>query len=225
MRSILSLAALVAVVASPSLGADLYLDEKPLIVDSVSDWSGFYAGVFGGYAAGTALSESSVSDEFDASGYLLGVTLGANTQIESYVLGLEGDLGLTNIEGGGVCLLNPAFDCAGTVGWLGTLRGRAGFAAGDLLVYATAGLAAAGMEVTVTPAPALATGEFSDTFVGWTAGIGAEWAVSETMSIKAEYAYVDLGSRIAPEGTLTTTGESEISANFHTAKLGLNFRF
>ncbi|MGV3491846.1 MAG: outer membrane protein [Devosia sp.] len=214
-----------ALVASPALAADLVIEEPALIVANSGDWSGIYAGVFAGYGAGTATSVSSVTDEFDASGYLLGGTLGANAQFDSIVFGVEGDIAFSGISGGDVCELNPAFDCAGTVNWLGTLRGRVGFAADDLLVYGTAGIAAAGLDMTVTPVPALSDGEYSDTFVGWTAGIGAELALSETISVKAEYAYVDLGSRTAPEGTLTTTGDTEISANLHTVKLGLNFGF
>lgn len=197
-----------------------------MFVDTVAgDWSGFYVGVLGGYAAGTATSVSSVTDELDASGLFAGVTAGANLQMDGFVVGIEGDLSLTGIEGGDVCALNPAFDCAGSISWLGTLRGRAGFAMDDLLIYGTAGIAAAGIDMTVDPVPALASGEFSDTFLGWTAGAGVEMALNETMSVKAEYAYVDLGSRTAPEGTLTTTGDSEISATLHTAKVGLNFRF
>lgn len=181
--------------------------------------------MFGGYAAGTATTVASVTDEIDLSGGLVGVAIGANYQLDSFVLGVEGDLAWSGISGSAVCALNPAFDCGGNIEWLSTLRARAGVAFDQALLYATAGIAVAGATATVTPAPAFTTGEYSDTFIGWTAGIGGEIKLTDTISARAEYAYTDLGTRTAPTGTLTSTGTTDISATLHTAKIGLNFQF
>lgn len=190
-----------------------------------SDWSGFYAGVFGGYASGTATTVASVTDEIDISGGIAGVAIGANYQIDSFVLGVEGDLAWSGIGGSAICALSPAFTCGGDIEWLSTVRARAGVAFDQALLYATAGVAIAGATATVTPPPPLATGEYSDTFIGWTAGVGAEVKLTDTISARAEYAYTDLGTRTAPAGTLTTTGATAISATLHSVKLGLNFAF
>jgi outer membrane immunogenic protein len=61
--------------------------------------------------------------------------------------------------------------------------------------------------------------------VGWTAGLGAEMKVTDNISIKAEYDYVDLGTRTAPAGTVATTEDTDISVAFSAARFGLNFHF
>ena len=225
MKKILAVAAVAAPAASPAVAADLIIADDVGVAPVSDDWSGFYAGVFGGYAAGTAVTVASVTDEIDVSGGLAGVAIGANYQLDSFVLGVEGDLAWSGVSGSAICALNPGFECAGTLDWISTLRARAGVAFDQALIYATAGIAVAGATATVTPAPPLATGEYSDTFIGWTAGIGGEVKLTDTISARAEYAYTDLGRRIAPEGTLTTTGATNVSATLHSVKLGLNFAF
>jgi opacity protein-like surface antigen len=226
LKAILAAAALAAFVASPALAADLIVEQDAGIIEAApGDWSGFYAGAFGSYATGTATTEATVTDEIDLSGGLFGAAVGVNFQVDNFVLGIEGDLAWSGVEGSAVCALNPGFDCAGSIDWLSTVRGRAGVALDNVLLYATAGIAIAGGSATVTPAPALATGEFSDTFVGWTAGIGGEIKLTDTISARAEYAYTDLGHRTAPAGTLTTLGDTDITATLHSVKLGLNFAF
>ena len=42
--------------------------------------------------------------------------------------------------------------------------------------------------------------------VGWTAGAGAEWAVWDNLSVRAEYLYVDLGSLSFPMVATQTFG-------------------
>lgn len=211
--------------ASPVVAADLIIADDVGVAPASSDWSGFYAGVFGGYAAGTATAESALgTTEIDGSGGLLGVTLGGNAQFDGFVLGLEGDIAWAGIEGDAACTGAPGYTCGGTVDWMGSLRARAGIAVDQVLLYATAGAALAGVTATVTPVGAF-TGEFSDTFIGWTAGVGAEVKVTDDISVKAEYAYVDLGTKTAPAGTLSTLNATDLSPAFHTVKLGVNFAF
>ena len=56
---------------------------------------------------------------------------------------------------------------------------------------------------------------------GYTLGGGVEWAFAPNWSLKSEYLYVDLGedSFSTPVGTYTT------ETDFHTARVGLNYRF
>ena len=58
---------------------------------------------------------------------------------------------------------------------------------------------------------------------GWTVGGGVEAAVTDAMSIKAEYSYVRLGGLQAPVGTLSSTEASNLSAINHVVKVGVNF--
>jgi len=97
--------------------------------------------------------------------------------------------------------------------WLGTLRGRIGYAPGQWLFYATGGLAygrvtengnmaATGFFSAFVPgSPPCPTGvcpvaSFSNsvTKAGWTIGVGTERAIDGHWSLKAEYLYVDLGT-------------------------------
>ncbi len=218
--------------AAPALAADPMTaapawDENIPPYDVEFDWSGYYAGVSGGYARGTVTTTGDISGtvtEVPVSGALLGATVGANWQMGHFVLGAEGDLSWSNASGSATCTAAPAYSCNAEIDWLGTVRGRAGFALDKVLVFATGGLAVAQGSGTVDPAFPGLTSEFSDTFMGWTVGGGVEVAVSETMSIKAEYNYLDLGSRTAPAGTLSAESTT-IEPDLQTFKVGLNFRF
>ena len=227
LKNSLLIASMIAALASPAFAADA--PEYPTLADVpapvVDNWSGFYAGVFGGYAVGTATTQTSLTQDIGVSGGMLGATIGANAQFDSFVIGVEGDLAWSGIEGTEVCAINAIFNCAGSLDWLSTVRGRAGVAFDSVLLYATAGIAISGVSATVTPVPLNATGEYSDTFIGWTAGFGGEIKLTDTISARAEYAYTDLGHSTAPAGTLTTTGDSDLSGTLHSVKLGLNFAF
>jgi len=68
------------------------------------------------------------------------------------------------------------------------------------------------------------TGSHADSYVGWTAGGGIEYAFNERMSLKAEYAYADYGTRTAPAGTIAGPATS-IHVTGHYGKAGLNVHF
>ena len=91
--------------------------------------------------------------------------------------------------------------------WLGTVRGRVGFVAtpdNRLLIYGTGGLAYAGGSSSYNVYDAVGgaywSGNPSSTRTGWTIGGGVEYAWTNNITIRAEYLYVDLGSR-----TINTT--------------------
>ena len=94
-----------------------------------------------------------------------------------------------------------------------TLRGRAGFAINNVLLFATAGLAYGDLKAE------LGNLEESKTLVGWTGGVGMEVGFTPSWSAKVEYLYMDLGSR-----TYTITGvDNGLHASF--LRLGLNYHF
>jgi outer membrane immunogenic protein len=105
------------------------------------------------------------------------------------------------------------------IDWFGTVRGRFGYAAGPVLVYATGGLAygevnRSGNVVGQTGIVASTTvfntfaGSYSasTTKTGWTAGAGVEAMISRNWSVKAEYLYMDLGSTTDTFSTFYTGG-------------------
>jgi Opacity protein and related surface antigens len=75
--------------------------------------------------------------------------------------------------------------------WFGTLRGRVGYALGNVMFYGTGGLAFGELRATT-----FGVSE-SHTNAGWTAGVGAEMGFAPNWSAKVEYLYVDLPTAIS----------------------------
>ena len=211
-------------------GADLVLvDPAPLVIpDAGFDWSGLYAGLNAGYIGGEAKSVGAVTGvttNVPVSGGLIGGTLGFNAQFDRIVLGLEGDIAWTGATGTAVCAANPAYNCQGQLDWLGTIKGRAGFAVDRVLFFGTAGFAVGNTTANVTPAAPAQTNTFTGTMGGWTVGAGVEAFVSDAITVKAEYSYVSLGGLQAPIGTLSSLQASDLTTTNHIFRLGVNYHF
>lgn len=184
---------------SGAQAADLIIDEPAAgVVEAASgNWDGLYVGAFVGGLGGTY--ENSIGTEWDISGWLAGVNLGANfTVADGIVLGVVGDVAWTNAEHDVAPL---------AVDWTASLRGRLGFDGGSFLPYLTAGLAVAGGEIAGV----------NETHVGWTVGAGAEFAVADNISVDLLYRYSDYG-------TATYNG-SDFDLTSHAVTVGLNFKF
>lgn len=232
MIKLLSAAAAVAMFAGSSQAADV-----DVAAPDSSSWTGAYIGVVGGYGWGDLDFSSNVDPDdgsIDVEGFLLGGQLGYDHDFgNGLVLGVVGDMswsdmdGNTCIEGGipGVCVGAAAESYAeADIGWLGTIRARAGFATGSMLFYGTGGLAIADVDATVTNIAGLGDNySDSNTHFGWVIGAGAEFMVTENMTIGAEYLYVDLGSENYNFGASGITAQSDITANI--VRASLNFRF
>lgn len=185
---------------SGAQAADLIIDEPAAGVVEVAsgNWDGLYVGAFVGGLGGTFEDESSA--EFDVSGWLAGVNLGANfTVADGIVLGVVGDVAWSNAEN--------QDDLEFAIDWNASLRGRLGFDGGSFLPYLTAGLAVAGGEVLGV----------SETHVGWTVGAGVEFAVADNISVDLLYRYSDYGT--------TDYGFQEFDLTSHAVTVGLNFKF
>ena len=100
----------------------------------------------------------------------------------SWVLGLEAD-----IQGSGANDTFAAYKFSNP--WFGTVRGRAGYAMNNVLLYVTGGLAYGGGRVDFGGISE------SQTHLGWTIGGGVEVGLTPNWSAKAEYLYVRLEDR------------------------------
>ena len=80
---------------------------------------------------------------------------------------------------------------------LTTITPRLGYTFGQWLVYGKAGLAAGRVEsvltVNVDPGPPFVLRE-RGWQVGWTAGLGVDYAITKNLMLGVEYNYYDLGS-------------------------------
>jgi outer membrane immunogenic protein len=224
-------------------------------------WTGFYAGVNAGYAfrnddtattTGTpgfrALVPGGVAPgslKVGSDGFIGGAQIGYNYQINQIVFGLETDIQYVDNKGGSTFIGNPVLGTQLRTGadseltYLGTLRARLGYTPMDrLLIYATGGLAygevKSNASVAGVQAPALGwSGSKSDVKFGWTAGAGAEYALTNNWTLKGEYLYYDLGkSKVTTAANAAAAAAvpgvaylNEAKNNGHIVRAGVNYKF
>jgi outer membrane immunogenic protein len=134
--------------------------------------------------------------------------------------------------------LNATVDTNLQLTAFGTLRGRLGYSVGPTLLYATGGLAWG--EVTHTMRFVdnfgfTAQDRSSDSRTGYVVGAGAEYMMSCCWSLKLEYQYINLGSEGWSAPLLFTAGggaatvfrenQAKVDLDFHTVRVGLNYKF
>ncbi|MFA5898946.1 MAG: outer membrane protein [Hyphomicrobium sp.] len=185
------------------------------------NWQGLYLGANAGYGWGNdnaAYYGPGGGGSLNPDGWYGGGQIGYNAQFDWLVLGLEADLQGADISDS--TTLSGGFSNVTTdIDWFSTLRGRIGVAAGSTLIYFTGGWAFADLNQTVNTPTVSMSKDGVET--GYTVGGGVEWAIAPNWSVKTEYLYVDLGEQTlsGPSGTYTT------DTDFHTARVGLNYRF
>ncbi|MEJ0094873.1 MAG: outer membrane protein [Methylocella sp.] len=187
--------------ASSAFAADLpshapppvYLPPAPIFT-----WTGIYIGGQVGFAWGDQNVSSNTGFGFDSfgsnnDGVIGGGHVGYNLQLNQFVIGLEGSVDGSSIKksvtrdvGGFVpATFTSSADIQGSV------RGRVGYAWDRILVYATGGVAFAGVDNSIsTP---FGFDSASSTRVGWTVGGGVEYAITNNWSVRGEYRYSDFG--------------------------------
>jgi outer membrane immunogenic protein len=142
------------------------------------NWNGPEVGLIAGYGWGSVRAPGA---SFSADGWSGGAYAGYNFQPSSqFVLGIEGDITASGMDGSvtGLGVKNP---------WNATLRGRAGWAYNQFLLYGTGGLAVGGLK-SETP-----INSDSKTKAGWTLGAGMEAMLTNSVTARVEYRYTDLG--------------------------------
>jgi opacity protein-like surface antigen len=184
-------------------------------------------------------------------GALAGANAGYNKQYGQWVLGVEGDIAATNAKGGAGCAtngLNALFpigqNCNNDLKWMATGTAKVGYAWDRVMVYGKAGgawtenkldascnfdpntflVAFGNVNCVATGGPNL----FSQNLVatigqfGWTVGAGFELALTPSWSAKAEYNYMNFGSRdvVLPDTTLV-----RFRQDFNQVKIGVNYHF
>jgi outer membrane immunogenic protein len=233
-----------AIALATANAADIYqpggYKDGPYIL--MATWTGFYAGVNGGYAwsAGDPTVSSAVSDidptaKLSPTGGFGGGQIGYNWQRDRFVFGIE-----TDIQGAGIGETAIATASASgfaaaksSLDWFGTVRGRLGYAFGSGLIYATGGFAYGGVAdrllVTAVSGGVSSTTSVrvDNTATGYVVGGGLEYALNPAWSLKAEYQYIDLGGSAlagtASEGPIVSTGSANFVHSYNTVRLGLNY--
>ena len=225
-------------VAGTAVAADLPVKAMPRAIPVSYSWTGCYVGVAGGGAWGRSRHISgdpatlgvNITNDYDISGGIVGVEYGCNWQTGSWVLGTESDFSWTNLRGGAnnIAPFNTGSISNTREHWLSTSRIRVGFLPSEqLLVYATGGLATARVEAFVD-ATAVGGGTASEsrTRWGWTAGAGAEYALGNAWSVKADYLYVRLNNKayLNPP-PLGFAIRGNVPVDQHILRAGVNYKF
>lgn len=214
-------AAIVASGAAPfgAQAADMSVPVTPLdtaIANSAHDWAGAYVGVNAGYAWGdfsTAGLLTANNPSFDGNGPLGGFQIGYNKQLGSVVIGVEADIQGAAADGSSS---GGGTTSATSLDWFSTARGRVGYAFDNTLVYGTAGFAVTGVEVSTSGA-----GTDDKILTGFTAGAGLEQALTDNISLKAEYLYVDTQKKTFDTGA----GNTQAEWDGHVLRFGANLKF
>jgi len=186
---------------------------------SAAQWTGFYAGVSGGYGWGTTTNAPPLAGgqaNNNSAGWHLGAQAGYNIDMGGFVIGGEADLQWASI-GYNEPIVGGTFEAK--TDFFGTVRGRAGVPVGQVMPYATGGLAF-GRGV-AQESTGVVTSQTANHF-GWTAGLGLEAQATSNISLKAEYLHVDLGEQ-AYAGL--PTGNRDITQRFSIIRAGINYKF
>jgi outer membrane immunogenic protein len=216
-------------------------DEVSTVSDPTPDAA---LGVVSGVTEGLAALSTGAVPVSRRDGFIGGGQIGYNWQFGSFVTGLEADIqGLSGLQNSGsastaasvVTVPVNSLQSAGTdTKFLGTVRGRIGFlATPTFLVYGTGGLAYGGVSGNVALAQqggangffiGSGAASFSDTRVGWTAGVGAEWMFAPNWSLKGEYLHYDLGTANLGWQASATAASAEFSGMVYQTNTS-SFRF
>ena len=154
-------------------------------------------------------------------GPFIGAQLGLNRLVnDRLVVGLEADISFSDISG-------DAFfggkSASSDLNRFGTARVRAGIlVTPTTMFYATGGLAWADWTDTFTPEST--TNSFSNVDIGWTVGGGLETFVSDKLSFKIEYLYLDFGDETHSWADSGQSGTVEFDHQIHTVRLGVNYK-
>lgn len=218
-------------------------------------FTGFYIGVNAGYAFSNSSGANYIGNTIYTSlrgnvpqsyslsrdGFSVGAQAGYNQQFGQFVAGIEADIAYTDLKRSQVVVAPLATGIAKAENtYVGTLRGRLGFVPVDrLLLYVTGGLAYGESKLnnTITGTGALTgatwAGGKSDTRFGYALGAGAEYAVTNNISIKGEYLYYNLGRRTVTAGPTSAAAVASGAAgvlrtsdnSFSLVRAGLNYKF
>lgn len=249
---------------TPALAADVVYNEPPapapMVIEPIAQtktWTGLYLGGQAGVAFGNS-SEGAVFDpgnnglfggspdgnDDNNAGFVGGGHIGYDYQLpNNVVLGAVADLNYIDAEtsrsyttrGG------STFGTSSEINYLGTVRGRVGYAFDSVLLYGSGGLAYAGIDNNnVTPSTAAGSqfngykfeNDGDDADIGYSVGGGVDVLATQNISFGVEYLYNNLGSNdqtiTGTNGTNTVKFTSESNGDdldFHTVWAKASYRF
>ncbi|MBV9510818.1 MAG: porin family protein [Caulobacteraceae bacterium] len=262
MKNVAAVGCALAMSVFPAMAADMPFKFLPPPAP-VFAWTGCYLGgslggiwrvtddvrvgvVDGGSGVGAAVTAGAIPTAFDVGGvnWIIGGQAGCNYQAGSWVLGVETDFSSDFNANKTVTTNVPPFlpltsSVSQDMHWIGTTRGRLGWAWGNVLLYATGGIAYDNTSYTYAASNVAGPGTTAAALdsakqLGWAAGGGLEWGFG-AWSLKGEYLHYDLGIHTVTAacgtviGGCTGAAPTLFSAHFgetgDIVRVGLNYRF
>jgi outer membrane immunogenic protein len=179
------------------------------------------------------------SGSASGSSWVAGAQAGYNWQRDWLVYGIEADISGLHLNPQVNTALTGGFpppvlgSTSSTIDWYGTVRGRAGWSSGPLLLYGTAGLAYGERDLSssvTASAMGLATStQTSSDRAGWVAGVGIGYLWTPNVVLNIEYQHVDLGSINLASSTGPAlpqlTQSASASGRFEVVTVGLSWLF
>ena len=222
------------------LGPITYNKAAPPIAAPITDWTGFYSGIHGGYGWGNAaLDDTTLFANPTPQGYVFGGQAGYNWQYgAAIVVGLEADYSVANLTDSqtitavgviGRLPVGASATLATKIDDLATVRSRAGFLVlPNVLLYGTGGIAWAHSSATDTltvragnaTATTTSTG-YADNF-GWVAGVGAEVKVWDHILVRGEFLHYDFADLTY---TVPAFGSANAKVTADIARAAVSYKF
>jgi len=225
------------------LGDNSFKD-APVAYGPGHSWAGLYLGGSAGIGAGDVTDNIKIrsigdfGDEFlrtksysnDLNGGIYGAHVGYNWQIDRAVLGFEAGINGTDMDGSGRAIeppdtISPDRNTVYTeLNWYATAVARLGYAHGSWLLYGFGGVAWGNVDTAHVGDNGEGVDGRSD-HLGWTAGLGVEYAFNDRFSVRAEYSHVDLGEETVtlyadPEDSM----KDDVNLKFDAIKIGVNYK-
>ena len=246
----LSTLAAVTLLSGGAMAADMAVKAAPIVRApcAADQFRGGYIGVNAGAVNWTANRTDQDEVLVDTASYVqkswagtVGGQIGYNWGTCNTIVGVEVDGGWVSGRHSVQLIPNaPLFDISIASRWdaLVTGRGRAGIVIDNLLLYATAGVAAGHFSTTyrnsflgivgVIP-PALNQASTDQWRWGLAAGVGAEWAFTGNWTVRTEVLYVDFVDSnhrvIFVPGNPPGFASFKESDSAWITRVGLNYRF
>ena len=224
-KVLLTTAALIALGIAPAAAADLaarpYTKAPPMAV--AYNWSGFYAGVNGGWGSSRLRWEEGgifPLGSHDATGGTVGGQIGYRWQAGTWVFGVEAQGNWADFHGSNAIPLLPVFTTDTRVDAFGLFTGQVGYAANNVLFYLKGGAAVTSdryrMLLTGTGTP-IANG-VDDTRWGGVVGVGLEYGFAPNWSAGIEYNHMFMQDKTY---NFTSTGAALVAAGglFSTSRI------
>lgn len=199
-------------------------------------WAGPSLGIHGAWSIGDTETRSDWDSDSDMgsdiSGGQIGVQAGYDWAVgERWILGVGASVAATDINGFGeddYCATGCGDMSEVKIDALASVTGRVGWNGSDpsTLYYARGGVAFAHANYDWQPSSYYYSYTGSNTHTGWTVGAGLEKKIPmfNNATLFAEYNYFDFGDW---DNIDINTNSYDLDGNFsfHTAKIGMNFKF